>query len=136
MRFILERLCEKIKILRTKIGITQLEVANLIGVDRSTYSYYELGKTMPNWDIVKKLAKIFNVSYYDLLEEENKFICSDIISSKVEHIASDNLFGLDYYEKKLIMLIRKFPENERFAVINNMIKTIRKYSKSTPLSNE
>ena len=73
----LETISEKLKLLRTKMGLTQFDVANALGVERSTYTYYELGKTLPDWQTIKKLAKIFNVDYYDLLEDHGKYVLQD-----------------------------------------------------------
>ena len=67
----MEKIGEKIKILRTKFGLTQKEVADALEIERSTYTYYELGKTTPSWNAIKKLAQIFQIAPYDLLEEHN-----------------------------------------------------------------
>ena len=124
----MERLCDKIKLLRTKMGLTQLNVAELIGVDRSTYTYYELGKTVPSWDIIKKLAKIFNVSYYDLLEEENKLIASDISASEGSSVL-DSLNNLNGSEKNIILSLRLLDGSKRTSALNDIGKILKKYTK-------
>lgn len=47
--------------LRGKHGLTQRQVAEALGVDRSTYTYYELGKRMPNIVVVYQLARFYQV---------------------------------------------------------------------------
>lgn len=42
--------------LRQKEGLLQRDVADQLHIDRSTYSYYERGKTNPPLDILIKLA--------------------------------------------------------------------------------
>lgn len=64
-------LAEKLKHNRKKIGYTQQQVADLLNIDRSTYSYYETGKSLPDIKSVGKLLEIFNVSYEDLLEDDS-----------------------------------------------------------------
>lgn len=53
---------EKIKLLRKQNNLTLKELAEKIGVAESTVSLYENGKREPSLDILKKIAKIFNVS--------------------------------------------------------------------------
>lgn len=111
------------------MGLTQLNVAELIGVDRSTYTYYELGRTVPSWDIVKKLAKIFNVSYYDLLEEENKLIASDVSASKGIPVL-ENLNNLNGSEKNIILSLRLLDAHQRASALNDIGKILKKYTKN------
>lgn len=53
--------------LRKTKGVNQQEVADYIGVDRSTYTRYERGNTNPDPDTLKKLAEYFSVSVDFLL---------------------------------------------------------------------
>ena len=97
---------EKLKLLRLQMGKTQGEVASHIGVDRSTYSYYELGRTSPDWDMIKRLANFFNVSHYALLEDENKFILGD--SGR-----NQSFEDLNFEERKLILDFRSLSLKDR-----------------------
>lgn len=56
--------------LRTARGLTQEQVATLIGVTRSTYANYEYGYRNPSLENIIKLKKLFNVS-------EDKFFLPD-----------------------------------------------------------
>ena len=47
--------------------MTQKDVADNIGVAKSTYSLYESGNREPNVQTIKKLADLLNVSADDLL---------------------------------------------------------------------
>ena len=48
--------------LRLRCGLTQQAVADALHVHRATYSYYESGKTLPNFQQLGKIAKVFGVS--------------------------------------------------------------------------
>ncbi|MCM3130934.1 LexA family transcriptional regulator [Paenibacillus sp. MER 78] len=61
---------ERLKILREKAGLTQKEVAIVLGMTQSSYSKYEYGTREPNIDNILKLAKLFNVSSDYLLGNE------------------------------------------------------------------
>ena len=52
---------QRLKHFRTTSGLTQQQVADVLGLDRSTYAYYESGKTTPDIKSVNKLLKIFNI---------------------------------------------------------------------------
>lgn len=51
-----------LKSLRKEKGWTQQEVANLLGIERSTYTRYETGASEPNFEILEQLSRIFDVS--------------------------------------------------------------------------
>ncbi|NLI59583.1 MAG: helix-turn-helix transcriptional regulator [Clostridium sp.] len=70
-------LSEKLKELRKEKGVTQNEVAKLLGVDRSTYGKYETGDSTPDADKLMWLAEYFNVSVDYLLGRSNFRLPSD-----------------------------------------------------------
>lgn len=47
---------------RIDLHFTQAEMATMLGIERSSYTYYEMGKTQPNLKTLKKLKKILDVS--------------------------------------------------------------------------
>ena len=53
---------ENLKRARLDRGLTQVSVAEQLGIDKSTYSGYESGKRQPDVNRIKELAGIFNVS--------------------------------------------------------------------------
>ena len=57
--------------LRKKNGLTQQHVADFLHIDRSTYAYYESGRTKINIDILLRLSRFFKVSLGSLVGEEN-----------------------------------------------------------------
>ena len=61
---------EIIRSLRRERGLTQQQVAEHLGIDRSTYAYYESGRTRTNIDVVVKLAHFYQVRYATLLGPE------------------------------------------------------------------
>ena len=61
---------EIIRKLRKERGFTQQQIANYLCVDRSTYAYYESGRTKLNIDVVVKLAHFYQIRYAVLLGPE------------------------------------------------------------------
>ena len=58
---------EKLKILRENDNYSQGQIAEYLNIDRSTYAYYELGRTRPAIPNLLKLAKLYNVSFSFLI---------------------------------------------------------------------
>ena len=58
----------KLRSFRNIYNITQDEIADAMGVERSTYSYYETGRTPPTMEHAKIISKIFFVPLDYLLE--------------------------------------------------------------------
>ena len=75
---------ESLKKLREEKCYTQLQVAEMLGIQRPTYSRYESGERQPDHATLIKLSEIFNVSTDYLLgktdfsAEENRMICQNI----------------------------------------------------------
>ena len=44
---------------RVNARLSQREAAKMLGVDRTTLQKYEQGKTVPSWDTVKRIEKIY-----------------------------------------------------------------------------
>lgn len=59
-----------IRRLRRENGLTQQQVADHLGIDRSTYAYYESGRTRLNVDVLVSLAHFYKVSYATFLGPE------------------------------------------------------------------
>lgn len=66
---------KKIKELREKKGLTQSELAKILGTTLKTISNYETKNMRPRkMDMYKKMAEYFNVNINYLLTEEDYFI--------------------------------------------------------------
>jgi len=131
-------LSQTLKKLRENCGYTQQQVADALNLERSTYTYYETGKTTPDINTIIKLAKIFNVSYIDIFEQEERdkarpFNDYDLYSKddlrNVVHI-----YELTKMEKVLISLYRLLSCEQQEEIINKLktkAKEINKKDSST-----
>lgn len=74
-----------IKELREKEHITQLELANLIGVSDKAISKWETGKGLPDITLIEPLSKALKVSVIELMNGEyimNQNKSSNVLKSK------------------------------------------------------
>ena len=114
---------ERLRELRIKSGYTQSQIAKILNIDRSTYSYYEIGKTMPDLSALVTLAKIFNISLNELLADETKHAAVVADSgAKNEFFEgkknSSHIYELSREEKELIGMFRSFPEEQQKKVLD------------------
>jgi len=48
-------------------GLTQEQVAQALHIDRTTYAYYELGRSSPSIKMAAKLANLYGVTLDELV---------------------------------------------------------------------
>ncbi len=65
---------KRIKELRTNAKFTQKELADRLGVTKSTITAYENDSRTPSYDVLIKIARVFNVTIDSLLIDERKGI--------------------------------------------------------------
>jgi len=71
-------ICEHIRELRIKRGLTQVQLASILGVSKSVISSYENGVHLPPYDILIRLSKLFGVSCdYLIGVSESDYISTD-----------------------------------------------------------
>ncbi|MCI1986939.1 MAG: helix-turn-helix domain-containing protein [Lactobacillus sp.] len=63
---------ERLRKLRTEKHFTQNQMADKLGITRPAYTAYESGKRQPDYDALKRLAAIFEVSTDYLLGNTDK----------------------------------------------------------------
>ena len=128
-------LSQKLKKLRENSGYTQLQIANALSIERSTYTYYETGKTTPDINTIIKLAKIFNVSYVDLFENENiedqKTLkdSGDDLYCGYDSKRFNHIYELSKKEKTLISLYRVLPAQVQEDIVSSLKKIVDEGSK-------
>lgn len=62
----------RLRTIRKQNSLTQQEVSDLLSIDRSTYTSYELGRNRPDADMLRKLARVFDVSADTILELDER----------------------------------------------------------------
>ena len=87
---------EKIKKYREEKKMTQVEVAEVLGVKPATISKYEAGTLEPNIESLKRLAELFEVSVDELLKEDefdvSKINVLEVLREQKEMKLKGNLY--------------------------------------------
>ncbi len=68
----MQRLGEKLYTLRKKQGLTQAELAAMLGVGYTHIGKMERGDRLPSLEVLDKLMQIFNVSCDQLLKDDRE----------------------------------------------------------------
>ena len=63
------KLADKLRELRTINNLTQIDIANELGVQQTTYSKYEKERVMPDVFTLKKLAKLYGITLDQLVSD-------------------------------------------------------------------
>ena len=78
-------LSDKIKYTRIKKEMTQLQLANHLNIVRQTVSKWEKGLSVPDADMLVKIAELFDISVSELLDinvgndEDSKVISNQLL---------------------------------------------------------
>lgn len=87
---------KKMKKYREEKKMTQVEVAEILGVKPATISKYEAGTLEPNIESLKKLAELFGVSVDELLKEDefdvSKISVLEVLREQKEMKLKGNLY--------------------------------------------
>lgn len=101
-------LASNLKMLRENRKISQRELSKAIGCSASTVGMYETGRRAPDYETLKKISKLFNVSIDYLLGNDS--------------IESD--FSLD--EMNLICAYRQLPSDKQ-SLVCSMIRAMQSW---------
>ena len=69
---VVSMLAENLALLRNIRGMTQEEVAEVIGISRQSYSKWEQGETIPDIEKCDRLAKFYGVSIDALVHQDKE----------------------------------------------------------------
>ncbi|HHX54746.1 MAG TPA: helix-turn-helix domain-containing protein [Clostridiales bacterium] len=61
---------DKLRYLRINRGLTQVDLGNYLNMTRQGYAHYENGLRSPNYQILVKLANLYQVSVDDLVDSK------------------------------------------------------------------
>lgn len=125
-------LSKKLRKFRENSGYTQQQVADALNIDRSTYSYYELGKTTPDIHTLVALAKIFNITISDLLDEspEAVRVKDPAAENKLVRKNDSLIYELSKDEKQLIIYYRLLKPETQACLINHLQEESEKAEKA------
>ncbi len=118
---------ERIKAARKECRLTQQQVADILGLDRSTYSYYELGHLKPSVEVLVKLSAIFNVdiAWLSGADRSNDALNNpDYGIDLVKAVKEKNMSALSSDERKFVALLRSASATGKDKDIFDMLMSV------------
>lgn len=107
---------QRLKKYRELCGLTQQQVANILNLNRTTYTKYETGVSEPSQEVMKKIVAVFGTDFNALLGD-NDTLQYDFFDSSMP------LFNLTKTEKELVTAFRVMnPEKKE-----QMLQTARSF---------
>ena len=101
---------DMLKELRNELGFSQTTVAEYLGIDRTTYTKYELGR-MPDVSTVIKIASLYNISAESIistffLNEDNSNSRYAVLGSSDKEsaiclLSKEEQLLIEYYRKSM-----------------------------------
>ena len=124
---------QRLRILRENCGYTQQQISNILNIDRSTYAYYETGKTFPDINTFFALARIFNVDILDILEPEDPVttVSDSGASQKPVRLPlsilpnASHIYELSKDEKQIICGYRAATSEQKKLIFEKMLEILR-----------
>lgn len=112
-------LSQKLKSYRKEAHLTQQQVADAVGIKRSAYAYYEIGKSSPKLPVLRRIADLYNVSLDDLIYDHVELKADDMKYDFVEDGGIDESFNkLSELEQNILLKIRLMNSAKRQELID------------------
>lgn len=117
-------LSEQLKIIRKANKFTQQELADAIGIERSTYASYETGRNKPDVILLSKIAKVFDVSSDFILEIDTTVPLNveDIPVQYKKKSGNKLVSTLSKEEKSVLAKYRLLSDNKKIELVDFLEK--------------
>lgn len=111
----------QLKIIRKRNNLTQQQVADALGITRSAYCGYEIGRRSPEIDTLIRLAEFYRLSLDKFLQE----ITSDMVFENDDFENNDDtrfLSQLSKDERALIVMYRTASDQQKKEIFDTASK--------------
>lgn len=116
---------KKLLNLRKEYKMTQNDVAEILGMSRTSFSKYENGIANPPLQVLRKIAAIYNVGLEYLIFDENTLIrLNDPLNEDDEtaEVPFSKITNLKPIEKEIIGKFRTLSDEEKTEFIEQFMK--------------
>jgi transcriptional regulator with XRE-family HTH domain len=107
---------ENIKNFRTRLGISQQELADYCNISRELISYYETGKREVSLIHLEKISEYMNIGFEVFLEENSSEIMPDLVLTfRASELSAEDRKSIASF-KKIVKNYLKMKKLERNGV--------------------
>ena len=115
---------ERIKELRTVLGLTQQQLADSLGIKRNTIAKYETGRGDPIDAVVSLICKTYNVNEKWLRNGDGPMFSTVTRDQQIMDFVADAMRGeSDNFKRRLISVLARLNENE-WAILEKRLQEI------------
>ena len=129
---------ERLRTARKACKMTQGQVAELLGVDRSTYTYYETGKSSPSYENLMRLAAMFKVDvqwFLGAAESDQCLHSGDNVFTLMQAVNESGMLQLSKEERQLVAFFRAMNAEGKGDAVMDALKQVRD-GKAAPTEDE
>ena len=120
---------DRIKKVRTALGLSQQEFADRIGIKRGAVANYEVGRNEPIDAVISLICREFNVSERWLRTGEGDMFVQISRDKEVMRFVGDVMHGEDdNFRRRFLLALARLPE-ERWADIEDFARQVTAESK-------
>ena len=105
--------------------LSQLEMANMLNISRSTYTYYETGKSEPGQEKLRKICKILNVDFNTLLRYDSQPDVEAVASERNSEETQKTIKTLSASEEQLVAAYRNMNSEEKEFISMQIAKMLK-----------
>ena len=107
---------------KTNSKYSQQEMADMLNISRSTYTYYETGKSEPGQEKLKTICDILNVDFNTLLGYSDEGL---VASAAADDGVVENFGGLTPSEEQIILAYRSMNAEEKEYIGKQITKIVK-----------
>jgi transcriptional regulator with XRE-family HTH domain len=107
----------QLKIIRLQNKFTQQQLADALGITRSAYCGYEIGRRSPDLDTIIRISEFYNLSLVDFFSK----LDNNCVSEKADFDSNEEewwVSKLTKEERALIASVRSMEEKDKKEVYN------------------
>lgn len=104
----------KLRLIRTENKLTQEQVASVLGISRSAYCGYEIGRRKMSTDMLLALAKFYRLPINVFFNNDAKTV------NDGEHYSEDSMYlsSLSKEEREIILKYRTLDDNGKSKLLD------------------
>ena len=109
--------------------LTQQQVADILNINRTTYTKYETGVSEPSHEVLRKIVSVFGTDFNTILGDESPFKKTVVQDPDLQ------LYNLSDEEKMLVIAYRTMSDSDREKILGVAMEITKRSRKKKSAEN-
>ena len=109
--------------------LTQQQVADILNINRTTYTKYETGVSEPSHEVLRKIVSIFGTDFNTILGDESPFKKTVVQDPDLQ------LYNLSDEEKMIVIAYRTMSDSDREKILGEAMEITKRSRKKKSAEN-